>query len=904
MKIFRFGIMSKILSPFRCLRSAIGNLFSLFLDGHRDHYACALRGKVGPILRFIFHRLFKRITIAEEELEKIRELSRKGVIVYTLKHSNQLEFLFFHYRYALENLPNPTFGHRISMLMWQPIGQLLRIALSRFDHFLDSHNWGDPYTNRYVRQMMQNGEASILILIDKDLMGRVVKPKVDPILHLIEAQRNMVMPIYIVPQMVVYQRLRERSSGPLVDILFGDEENPGHLRKLALFLGKYRKSFVRLAPELNLQEFLDERGAVISHNGDEYLAFIIRQELIHRIDDERRVISGPVPRSRQEIKEMLLRDPILLKEIQTKSEREGKRIEAIKRHASTLIDEIVADLNPSHIKIWDRVLGWVWNNIYHGIQVDQAGLSRVREVARKGPLILVPSHKSHIDYLMLSYVLYQNQMNLPLVAAGLNLAFWPLGYLIRKSGAYFIRRNFRGDKLYPIVVSRYLGLLIREGFWQEFFIEGGRSRTGKLYQPKMGMLSMLINAFEEVKDHDLSFVPVFIGYDRIIEEAAYLRELRGESKQAESLLQLVRIRKYLKKRYGRAYINFGEPISLTHHISSQGLSLKDLNKEQHRILYHEIARQLIWSINQVTVITPFSLVAAAILCSAERGFSKENLIQRMQIFLKYLRHKEVQIASTLDRFDAGIEETLANYHADKCITRLEDYPEDQDDEVIYSVESSRRLNLEYYKNNILHFFLPASLVAISLVSHRFGTATLPKIRDDVAFLLELFKFEFIYEPDIERGVFIDHIIDYFRQQGYLEETNDVPEIEYSITAQGVRYLPLFAGLIENYIESYWIVLRVLQISPNICNDKILLQKAHRIGYKLYHKGEARRMESLSAINFKNALRFYWNKGWIHQTRLEGDGQQAFPKNIDLQRFGKQLQHFLRWNDRTIDGNQM
>ncbi|MBW2147110.1 MAG: 1-acyl-sn-glycerol-3-phosphate acyltransferase [Deltaproteobacteria bacterium] len=903
MKNFRLGILSKTVSPFRRLKRATGNLFFLFLDGHRDHYACVLRSEAGPILRFIFHRLFKRIAIAEEELNKIRELSRKGVVVYALKHSNQLEFLFFHYRYAMEGLPHPTFGHRLSMLIWQPIGQLLRIALSRFEHFLDSHHWADPYTNRYVQQMIQNGEASVLVLIDKGLMVRVVKPKVDPILHLIEAQRNMMTPIYIIPQMVVYQRLRERSGGPLVDILFGDEENPGRLRKLALFLSKYRKSFVRLAPELNVQEFLDKHGALISPNGDESLAFAIRQELLRRIDDERRVISGPVPRSRQEIKEMMLRDPVLLKEIQTKSEREGKPVEVIKRHASALIDEIVADLNPSHIKIWDRVLGWLWNNIYDGIQVDQAGLSRVREAARKGPLVLVPSHKSHIDYLVLSHVLYRNQMNLPLVAAGLNLAFWPLGFILRKSGAYFIRRNFRGDRLYPKVVSRYLRLLIREGFWQEFFIEGGRSRTGKLYQPKMGMLSMLINAFEEAKDHDLIFIPVFIGYDRIIEEGAYLRELRGESKQAESLSQLVRIRKYLKKRYGRAYITFGEPISVSRHLASLGSTLKDLQKEQRRTLYHEIARQLTWSINKVSVVTPFSLVAAAILCNAAKGFSKDDLIQTMQIFLQYLRHKEVQTASTLDHFDAAVDKTLANYQSDKCITRLENHPEDQDDEVIYSVAGSHRLNLEYYKNNILHFFLPASLVAVSLLSYRFDTATLPKIRDDVAFLLKLFKFEFIYAPDIESGAFVDHIIGYFRQQGYLK-TDDVPDVECTITPRGVRCLPLFAGLIENYIESYRIVLRVLQTSPHVDNDKILIQKAHRIGHKLYIKGELRRMESLSAINFKNALRFYWDRGWVNQTRLKREGQEPSQKDRDMHLFGKQLQQFLRWNDRTIDDHQL
>lgn len=896
-------MLPKIANLFLRLKRALDNLFFLFTDGHTDHYACALRGEVGPILGFIFHRLFRRIIIAQEELDRIRQLSQQGVVVYALKHLNQLEFLFFHHRYALEGLPIPIFGHRLRMLMWQPLRQLVRIALARLEHFLRFHNWADPYTNGYVQQITRNGESSLLFLIDRDLMERVVKPKIDPIVHLIEAQRSIQKPIFILPQMVVYQRLRGRPSSPLVNILLGDEENPGSLRKIALFLGKYRKSFVRMAPALNLQEFLEERGAAISPNGDESHAFAIRQELIHRIDDERRVISGPVFHSRQEIKEMLLRDPVLLQEIQAKAKREGKRPEAIKRHASTLIDEIVADMNPNYIKIWDRALGWVLNNIYDGIHVDQGGLSRVREAARKGPLIFVPCHKSHIDYLILSYVLYKNQMNLPLVAAGMNLTFWPLGYIFRRSGAYFIRRVFRGDKLYPKVVSRYLRLLVQEGYWQEFFIEGGRSRTGKLYQPKMGMLSMLINAFEEANGHDLIFVPVFLGYDRIMEERAYLRELSGESKQAESLMQLVRSRKYLKMRYGRAYINFGDPVSLKKHVSAHGMALSDLSNEQRRTLYSQVGRQITWSINQVTVVTPFALVAAAILGGAERGFSRQDMVQTMQILLKYLRDKKVRVASTLDYFESAVEETLANYQSDKCITRLEGHPDDQDDEVVYSVENSRRLNLEYYKNNILHFFLPASLVAASLLSHRFNAVTLPRIREDVIFLLELFKFEFIYEPEIGKGAFIEQTMDYFQRQGYLE-TPQAPGMECPITARGERCLQLFAGLIDNYIESYWITLRVLQRSPNVGDDKILLQKAHRIGQKLYQKGEVKRIESLSAINFKNALRFYRDKGWVNLPRTETDAQKGTVNDMAMQQFGHHLQHFLRWYDRRLNGNHI
>ena len=185
----------------------------------------------------------------------------------------------------------------------------------------------------------------------------------------------------------------------------------------------------------------------------------------------------------------------------------------------------------AYIEVGYIILNWVFNKMFQGIDHDAGELARVREWARKGPLIYMPSHKSHIDYMVLNYVLYEHHMHIPRIAAGKNLSFWPLGHFFRKCGAFFIRRTFKGAKLYSTVFSRYIKALLEEAFPLEFFIEGGRSRSGKLILPKIGFLSILVEAFRQQYCEDLILVPTSISYDRILEAGAYVKEQGGGKKR-------------------------------------------------------------------------------------------------------------------------------------------------------------------------------------------------------------------------------------------------------------------------------------------------------------------------------------------------------------------------------------
>jgi glycerol-3-phosphate O-acyltransferase len=199
-------------------------------------------------------------------------------------------------------------------------------------------------------------------------------------------------------------------------------------------------------------------------------------------------------KSRQQFKEIVLMDKRVSEKIQSMSSGNKKKLRQMRKKAGEYFDEIAADYNITYIQFFHMALNWFWKKIFEGIHVDKVALAKVREWARKGTLVYVPSHKSHIDYLILNYVLFTHHMHIPRVAAGRNLAFWPMGHIFRKSGAFFIRRSFSGATLYLEVFNRYIKALLEEEHPIEFFIEGGRSRNGKLVLPKTGFLSILLQA--------------------------------------------------------------------------------------------------------------------------------------------------------------------------------------------------------------------------------------------------------------------------------------------------------------------------------------------------------------------------------------------------------------------------
>ena len=456
---------------------------STFQDDY-DHYFCQLPDNIGALSNFILRLFFSGIKVIREQTHNLNRLHKRGIVVYVTKHKSYFRYLFYYTRYKQDGLPFPQIAFDYSIIIWQPISRILKIVFSYISYIIHNLRLPDPYARGYIQKELINGRSALLSLVEqKGFHRRFIKAKTDPVQYLIKMQQSIDRPIFLVPKLMFFDKNPHRSMPNIIDILFGTKENPGKIRRLMMLFKNPGKVFVEISEPVNLKTFLtlpENRKKNI-----EYQTLALRRKLLNQINRHRQSITGPVLKSRIEMKENILTKERLQNFMEHHSKARNIPIQKVQKKASDFLDEIAANYNMIIIKIASALITWVLNTMFEGVTVDKDGLNRVKSMSQKGPVILIPCHKSHIDYLILSYLLYNNNMPCPHVAAGKNLSFWPMGP-IQRGGAFFIRRTFRGAVLYSKVFSEYIHNLLAEGFNIEFFIEGGRSRTGKLILPKLG----------------------------------------------------------------------------------------------------------------------------------------------------------------------------------------------------------------------------------------------------------------------------------------------------------------------------------------------------------------------------------------------------------------------------------
>jgi glycerol-3-phosphate O-acyltransferase len=459
-----------------------------------------------------------------------------------------------------------------------------------------------------------------------------------------------------------------------------------------------------------------------------------------------------------------------------------------------------------------------------------------------------------------------------------------------------MRRSFKGNPLYGEVFAKYMKVLLKEGLPLEFFIEGGRSRTGKMVMPKYGLLSMIIQAYQEGACDDLALIPVYIGYDRVIEEKSYLRELGGAPKAKEKTVDLIKSSKVLRKRYGRVYVNIGDPIQMKAYLSAQERTFEEMTLEERQSLYRKIGYEIVLEISKVSVVTPFALISAGLLSHDRRGMSLDDLTDVLSGFYDYLAHRQVRLAATLGNKKKAIRDALGLFDQAGLISKMgtEEDEEDEFEEVVYSLEDEKRMNLEYYKNNILHYFLPIGFVATSILSNDNDMISLNQIMDDYRFFKKLFRHEFIFDEERDDLDEVNDVLSYLHTQGMImgEERNEQAWIE--VKGKGRTHLKPFAGLISSYIESYWVVIRgcsYLRKEPRTERD--LMKKIQGLGAKMYRKGEIRRSESLSQSNFQSALRFLQESEILFMTETRDKGEKKVTYHYALTDDKSQLESLRR-----------
>jgi glycerol-3-phosphate O-acyltransferase len=508
--------------------------------------------------------------------------------------------------------------------------------------------------------------------------------------------------ISLVPVTVLIGRAPDKETG-LAKIFFSESwEIGGRFRRLLSSLINGRHTIVQFSKPISLRELADEDiGAA---RAVRKVARILR---VH-FQRVRAAAIGPDLSHRRTLLDDVLRSPPVRAAIEDTARRKKTDKYRAWKEARKYAYEIAANYSYGFVRVAYFALTWFWNRIYDGVELKHFG--PFREMAPNYEIIYVPCHRSHIDYLLVSYFVYINGLVPPHIAAGVNLNLPVLGRFLRKGGAFFLRRSFRSQALYSAVFHEYLARILANGTAIEYFIEGTRSRTGRLLQPKGGMLSMTIRGYLRARTRPLLFQPIYVGYEKLVEGKSYIAELSGGSKKSESWGDLFKVYRVLKQRYGKVHVSFAEPVLLDEFLDryEPGWRDKAFDSEDKPAwltpLVNDLGQRIMTGMNQATHVNAINLLAVILLTTRKLAMGRSELAEQLELALDMLQDCDYSQRVTFTKKSPG--EIIAYGEA---LGVIEIRPHPLGD--IVAIVAEQSVLLTYYRNNISHLVALPSLVS-------------------------------------------------------------------------------------------------------------------------------------------------------------------------------------------------
>ncbi len=612
-------------------------------------------------------------------------------------------------------------------------------------------------------------------------------------------RNNPTLDIQMLPVTVMFGRAPGREvqgeATPHLRVLNG-------VQKFFAVIWHGRDSFVRFSPTVSLRRMATEHGT------DKSIAQKLARVARIHFARQRLAAIGPRLPARQDLFNRLLQSKAIEKAVEDEARSKKISHEKAQQNAIEMMEEIAANFSYEAIRVTDRVMGWLWSRLYQGINVN--GGEKVRQLAQDGhEIVYVPCHRSHMDYLLLSYVLYHQGLVPPHIAAGINLNFWPAGPIFRRLGAFFIRRTFKGNKLYATVFREYLGELFTRGYSVEYFVEGGRSRTGRLLDPKTGTLAMTLQAMLRGGNRPITLVPIYIGYEHVMEVGTYAKELRGAAKEKEGFMQMVRGLRKLRN-LGQGYVNFGEPMPLVNYLNKRVPEWRDAIDpiEPQRPSWltptvNDIAASLMVRINEAGAANAMNLCVTALLASRQRSLTREQLIEQLACYTQLLRNVPYSPNATVPDLTA---EALLD-HA-MGMNKFESEKDSIGDIIILPREQA--VLMTYYRNNIHHMLVMPSLIAAIVQQHQ--TLSEAELLRQVSLIYPMLKSElFLRWQTDELPQLLTELCQELARQGLI--TREAGELRF--TAARYRTLQLLAAGVRETLQRYAITFSILSAKPTI-----------------------------------------------------------------------------------------
>ncbi len=536
-------------------------------------------------------------------------------------------------------------------------------------------------------------------------LDRRPPPQIAQLLRSLDADPDL--DVDLVPVAVYWGRAPQREKSWFQLLLGENWALTTRLRKVLQVLFNGRDTRVEFEEPISLRSLLGEESglAVRGRRVTRTLRALYVQRRTARI--------GPDLSHRRTVVTRLLRTRAVRAAVAQLMREKGISRRAALSEAVGYAKEIAANYSHVFVRFFEPVLTWLWSRLYDGVDVGH--LETLERVAQGNEIIYVPCHRSHMDYLLLSYVIYVNGYAVPHIAAGINLDLPIVGRFLRMGGAFFIRRRFRGNALYTVVFMKYLAAIMARGHSIEYFIEGGRSRTGRLLKPKTGMLSMTVRSFLRDPVRPVVFVPVYFGYERIVEGATYIGELSGKPKEKETVLGLVRALRKLREKFGRVRVNLGEPIALDEVLDRHGPWRQRRFEDETRVSWvaaavDELAGRIMCNINAAAAVTPVNLLATILLALPRQALPEGDLERQIDLYRALLGGIRYSDRVTVTELPG--REVIAYGEAMKVLQR---HSHPLGDILRMSDESA--VLAAYFRNNVLHLFAMPSLIACAFVSN-------------------------------------------------------------------------------------------------------------------------------------------------------------------------------------------
>lgn len=834
----------------------------------------AMFERPGLLGQILFRFFFSSRRVRPDDLEELRRLAEGHRIVYVSGHKHVYNALWLNRSLLRWGLPLARLVTGIFTLVFRPLLVILAYVFGRRPR---------GSLRERAEALLARGESLQVFLRKGPRPGRAgICPGSDEVLAACLAQARMEgRPVVFLPLQLFWGNspLRPGHLGKtLLQRLFGSAEDPGAFRSFVQLFRYFRVQRFRLGEPLWASDFLATQGALT----EERAVRKLRYELTNRLERVRRVFQGPRRKGATLIREQVLRGVTLRSTITALAAETGQAPARLRKTARSYLKEIAANPSPGPL----NVLRWflrhfVWYRVYDGLEVDQASMDRLRQAAARGPLLFLPTHRSHVDYLLLSWIVAEYDVAPPCIAAGANLSFFPLGAIFRRCGAFFIRRSFWKNRLYTACLTEYLRKILSEGYNLEFFIEGTRSRTGKMYMPRIGLLKWVAEAAVAGRVRRVQVVPMSVGYEKVIEERSISREAAGGEKKKEDLGALLRAGRVLASRYGRLNLQVGEPYDLREALAEAGAS-RGADEATVSAATVQLAYRITGEIARLSAVTPTALVSTSLLMTGLRRLDRPALVALCRWLTTRLRANGAPFTRALvapTPEGMGTEEPAADLleiREDALEKAIQVLIEGKTlrikgpisapayalpDELRFT--DDRRFSLGYYRNSLINYLAAESIVARALLvaeaSHPCAVSVaeashpaavpLAEVRRRALLLSRLWKYEFVFEV----GRAFDELLD--DTLGRLEGVALHREGETLTVLQGGRpHLELLALLTQDYYEAYRMAcVSVAALLEGPMGRKALLRRMRDDTEKAYYRGELARRESCHRITFDNAI---------------------------------------------------